>query len=164
MPILALPLEILFLVTENLDLPDLWALYNSCQGLQACSARLLFQSVEIRFDGVYPTLLNSRYFPPGPNRLPSMLTKWSSHVKKINFWGDEDAIQLEFLNILDALDNLRAFRHYQLPPRSSLLSRTFDAAGQAAIIGGAERGLHVPTNMDVPDDIQQFTHIAFVLH
>lgn len=76
-----------------------------------------------------------------------MLTQWSSHVKKIDFWGDDDGIQLEFLNVLDILDNLKAFRHvflslgegfipslfamatdmltttqYQLPPKPGLLS------------------------------------------
>lgn len=53
---------------------------------------------------------------------------------------------------------------YQLPPKPGRLSRTFDAAGQPAIIGGAERGLHVSTNMDVPDDVQLFTNIALVLY
>ena len=95
---------------------DLWTLYDSCRTFRICSARFLFQVVEVRFDGEYPSLLNSRSFPPRPNRLLSILKQWSPHVRKIDLWGDEDSIEPEFLKILDTLGNLRAFRHvYYFP-------------------------------------------------
>ena len=71
--------------------------------------------VEVRFDGVYPTL-NSRSFPAKPNRLLPILKQWSPHVRKIDLWGDDDSIQPDFLNILGTLGNLKAFRHVYFSP------------------------------------------------
>lgn len=95
---------------------DLWTLYDSCRTFRIYSARFLFQMVEVRFDGVYPTLLNSRSFPAKPNRLLSILKQWSPHVRKIDLWGDDDSIEPEFLNILGTLGNLKAFRHVYFSP------------------------------------------------
>ena len=72
--------------------------------------------VEIRFDGIYTVLLNSRPFPPGSNRLLPMLRQWSSLVRTIDLWGDEESIEPEFLNILDTMDNLKVFRHVYFHP------------------------------------------------
>lgn len=72
--------------------------------------------VEIRFNGVYPILLNSQSFPSGLNRLLLMLRQWSSHIRVIDLWGDEDLIEPDFLNILGSMDNLKAFRHIYFYP------------------------------------------------
>ncbi|KAE8310988.1 hypothetical protein BDV41DRAFT_356868 [Aspergillus transmontanensis] len=108
MSIFILPVEILYLIIDNLEISDLWVLYNSCRTLRACSAPFLFGAVEIRFDGTFATQLNSRFFPAAQGDLLPMLSEWSSHIKKLDLWGDEDSIQSEFFNLLDIVSNLRS--------------------------------------------------------
>ncbi|THC87124.1 hypothetical protein EYZ11_013430 [Aspergillus tanneri] len=109
MPLLAFPVEILGLVLENLNICDLWNVYDSCEALRLSSARYLFRALEIRFDRAYPAVLNSRPFPLSPNRLLKMVTQWSLYVRKVDVWGDEDFLQQEFLDVLATLVNLRTF-------------------------------------------------------
>ncbi|KAA8641604.1 uncharacterized protein ATNIH1004_011740 [Aspergillus tanneri] len=111
MPLLAFPVEILGLVLENLNICDLWNVYDSCEALRLSSARYLFRALEIRFDRAYPAVLNSRPFPLSPNRLLKMVTQWSLYVRKVDVWGDEDFLQQEFLDVLATLVNLRTFSY-----------------------------------------------------
>ncbi|KAL2801881.1 hypothetical protein BJX63DRAFT_416307 [Aspergillus granulosus] len=107
--ILSLPVEIIILIIEDLPKADLWNLYNGCQTLRAYSAPYLFRTVRIRFSGAIPVLLNSRQFPFPQNRLLRILAKWAVHVREMDVWGDEESIQLEFLNLLPHLENLTTF-------------------------------------------------------
>lgn len=45
-----------------------------------------------------------------------MLRQWSSLVRTIDLWGDEESIEPEFLSILDTMDNLKVFRHVYFNP------------------------------------------------
>ena len=45
-----------------------------------------------------------------------MLRQWSSLVRTIDLWGDEESIEPEFLNILDTMDNLKVFRYVYFHP------------------------------------------------
>ncbi|UDD62270.1 hypothetical protein AFCA_009595 [Aspergillus flavus] len=116
MPLLALPAEILDLILQNLDAFHLWNVYNSCAALRVASARSIFRSVEIRFDGAQATDLNTRCFPPSSSRLLAMVAQWSSHVRTMDVWGDEDFLEPGFFDVLATLDRLRAFS-ISYPPR-----------------------------------------------
>jgi hypothetical protein len=76
-------------------------------------------------------VLNSRPFPPScplfPSRLLPMVTQWSSHIRAMDVWGDEDFLEPAFFDILTTLDNLRSFRqvlswgHFPFPDNSELM-------------------------------------------
>lgn len=40
-----------------------------------------------------------------------MVAQWSSHVRTMDVWGDEDFLEPRFFDVLATLDRLRAFRH-----------------------------------------------------
>ncbi|KAI9041052.1 uncharacterized protein KD926_007469 [Aspergillus affinis] len=111
--LLELPSEILDLISNPLGPSDLWNLYDSCKTLRVVSARHLFRTVEIRFDGSYAEVLNSRPFsiscPRSSGRLLTTVAQWSPHVRNMDVWGDEEFLQPDFFDLLPRLGNLCSF-------------------------------------------------------
>ncbi|KAI2836353.1 hypothetical protein CBS147321_7957 [Aspergillus niger] len=127
MPILALPLEIIYLIVEQLTTRDLWSVYDCCHGLRACAARFLFCKVSIKFDESTPALLNARYFRPPRSSLLQCLRQWSSYVRTVDIWGDEEMILPGFFDVLRGFDRLRArlLGHLSSHPTVETLSVDF---------------------------------------
>ncbi|GFG17534.1 hypothetical protein IFM61392_10086 [Aspergillus lentulus] len=110
MPLLSLPTEILFLVTQKLDHLELWSAYDTCRTLRLVSAPSLFRNVNIVFDN--PPILNFRLFRSFDGSLIGTLKQWAVHVRAVEIWGgDEESLQTEFFDLLPLFDRLEAFRH-----------------------------------------------------
>ncbi|PYH75606.1 hypothetical protein BO82DRAFT_409798 [Aspergillus uvarum CBS 121591] len=105
--LLALPLEILDLITKQLTTRDLWSVYDCCQHLRVCAARWLFRKVTIRFDGSTPFMLNGRFLRPPRSDLVQTLSRWSDHVRTLDIWGDEAVLPDKFLGFLGDMHRLQ---------------------------------------------------------
>jgi hypothetical protein len=158
---------------RQLPTADLWSVYNACHVLRSYSAPYLFRTVQIRFSGAIPMLLNSRPFPLPQNRLLRNLAERGVHVREMDVWGVEESIQQEFLNLLPCLENLTTFRSVlpiqrvtphplltkdgcgrpqcELSPGCHSLPDAPCTVSHHAILAHVERGLHVAKNMDGPD-------------
>ena len=56
-------------------------------------------------------------------------------------------------------DRLSDGMQYKLPTQPVRVSEASISASQSAVLKHPGRGLYIPTNMDVTDDVHLFTHI-----
>ncbi|PYI36400.1 hypothetical protein BP00DRAFT_316263, partial [Aspergillus indologenus CBS 114.80] len=108
--LLALPLEILDLITNQLTTRDLWSVYDCCQHLRVCGARWLFRKLTIRFDGSTPFILNGRFLRPSRSDLVQTISRWSDHVRTLDIWSNEAVLPEKFSDFLGDLHRLQIVR------------------------------------------------------
>ncbi|KAH8691901.1 hypothetical protein BGW36DRAFT_431143 [Talaromyces proteolyticus] len=103
--LLGLPLELFYIILDDLSSKDLWRLYDTSVTLRSRVAQQLFCTTKISFESIFPRVLNGRRL--SASRVFDILRERLPHIEQVKIYSYECSAQLNLFDLLSHIPHLK---------------------------------------------------------